>query len=172
MTYGTASDDVLQSARMDCREWNHIAWVRTGWGEFGDMVLFANGIEVYRASFDDYWSTTSGYAAKGFMHSSTSTGGGDFIIGSQSSYQSIAYLDDVRLTMGQPVYTKNFTPPNRKLPVLRGEGVARSYQVLSDFSYPPDPKPDDLILHGFPVAEETGSGAALSSQYNLSLIHI
>ena len=165
LTYGSANTDVLQSARMDCREWNHIAWVRTGWGQFGDMVLFANGIEIYRASYDDYWSSTSGYALYGYMHSSTGTVG-DFIIGSQSSYQNIAYLDDVRLTMGQPVYTKNFTPPNRKLPVLRGEGVARSYQVLSDFSYPPDPKPDDLILHGFPVAEEYQSSATLSSQYN------
>ena len=165
LTYGTANTDVLQSARMDCREWNHIAWVRTGWGQFGDMVLYANGIEIYRASYDDYWNSTSGYALYGYMHSSSGTGG-DFIIGSQSSYQNIAYLDDVRLTMGQPVYTKNFTPPNRKLPALRGEGVARSYQLLSDFSYPPDPKPDDLILHGFPVAEEYQSSATLSSQYN------
>ena len=85
--------------------------------------------------------------------------------GVRTSVQNIAYLDDVRLTMGQPVYTKNFTPPSRKLPALRGEGVARSYQTLGDFSYPPDPKPDDLILHGFPVSEESGSGT-LSAQYN------
>ncbi len=163
---GTANTDVLQSARMDCQQWNHIAWVRTAWGQFGDMVLFVNGIEIYRASFDDYWSTSSGYALKGYIHSSTGTAG-DLQIGCQSSVQNIAYLDDVRLTMGQPVYTKNFTPPSRKLPALRGEGVARSYQTLADFSYPPDPKPDDLILHCFPVAEERASSSdTLSAQYN------
>ena len=160
---GTANTDVLQSARMDCQQWNHIAWVRTAWGEFGDMVLFANGIEIYRASFEDYWSTTSGYAQKGYIHSSTGTGG-DLTIGCQSSVQCIAYLDDVRLTMGQPVYTKNFTPPSRKLPPLRAEGEARTYQLLSDFSYPPNPKPDDLILHCFPVSQESGSDT-LNPQY-------
>ena len=163
---GTANSDVLQSARMDCQQWNHIAWVRTAWGQFGDMVLFVNGIEIYRASFQDYWTTSSGYANKGYIHSSTGTAG-DLQIGCQNTVQNIAYLDDVRLTMGQPVYTKNFTPPSRKLPALRGEGVARSYQTLADFSYPPDPKPDDLILHGFPVAEERASSSAtLSAQYN------
>jgi len=156
---------LLQSARMDCQQWNHIAWVRTAWGEFGDMVLFANGIEIYRASFQDYWNTSTGYANKGYMHSSSAIIG-DLIIGCQNQHQNIAYLDDVRLTMGQPVYTKNFTPPSRKLPALRGEGVARSYQTLADFSYPPDPKPDDLILHGFPVAEQPGPSSSLSSQYN------
>ena len=150
---GTANTEVLQSARMDCRQWNHIAWVRTGWGQFGDMVLFANGIEIYRASFEDYWSTTSGYAPLGYMHSST--GHQDLTIGNSqnSSQQNIAYIDDLRLTMGEPVYTKNFTPPSRKLPPLRAEGEARTFNALADFSYPPTPKPDDLILWGMPVTE-------------------
>lgn len=166
LNVGSANTDVLQSARMDCQQWNHIAWVRTAWGQYGDMVLFANGIEIYRASFDDWWTNASGYAQKGYIHSSSGTLG-DLTIGCQNTVQNIAYLDDVRLTMGQPVYTKNFTPPSRKLPALRGEGVARSYQTLADFSYPPDPKPDDLILHCFPVAEErAGSSATLSAQYN------
>ena len=161
---GTANTDVLQSARMDCQQWNHIAWVRTAWGEFGDMVLFANGIEIYRASYQDYWNNATGYSLKGYIHSHTGTQG-DLTIGCPSSAQNIAYLDDVRLTMGQPVYTKNFTPPSRKLPALRAEGEARTYQLLTDFTYPPDPKPDDLILHCFPVAEESGS-AQLDSQYS------
>lgn len=164
LTNGTANSDVLQSARMDCRQWNHIAWVRTAWGESGDMVLYANGIEIYRISNKDYWPNTSGYSPKGYMHSSTS--GQDFIIGADSSFQPIAYVDDVRLTMGQPVYTKNFTPPNRKLPALRGEGEARTYQALADFSYPPDPKPDDLILWGMAVSEEDGGSDVLNAQYN------
>ena len=164
---GTANTDVLQSARMDCQQWNHVAWVRTAWGPFGDMVLYANGIEVYRASYEDYWPNTSGYANYGYIHSSTGTTG-HFSIGSGSTttYQNIAYLDDVRLTVGQPVYTKNFTPPNRKLSVLRGEGEARTYQTLADFSYPPDPKPDDLILHAMPVAQQDQGSSTVSAMYN------
>ena len=163
LTNGTANSEVLQSARMDCRQWNHVAWVRTGWGEFGDMVLYANGIEIYRISNKDYWPNTSGYSQKGYMHSSTS--GQDFMIGADSSFQPIAYVDDVRLTMGQSVYTKNFTPPARKLPAIRAEGEARIYGGLADFSYPPYPKPDDLILWGMAVAEKEGSGV-LNGQFN------
>ena len=162
---GTANTDVLQAARMDCQQWNHIAWVRTAWGEFGDMVLFANGIEIYRASYEDYWPNSSGYGNYGFISSSAGNAGA-FTIGSTSSTQNIAYLDDVRLTVGQPVYTKNFTPPNRKLSVLRGAFVARSYQALADFSYPPDPKPDDLILHGLAVTDTGSSSGTLQSWQN------
>ena len=78
--------------------WTHVALTRSG----STVRIFLNG--VLDSSF-----TNSGSVASS----------GDFLIGARSSGTGgfLGYISNFRICKGHAVYTENFTPPTRELPV-------------------------------------------------------
>ena len=78
--------------------WTHVALTRSG----STVRIFLNG--VLDSSF-----TNSGSVASS----------GDFLIGARASGQGgfLGYISNFRICKGHAVYTGNFTPPTRELPV-------------------------------------------------------
>ena len=108
--------------------WHHIA---VTYNEASQLLrMFANGVKVYEATSD------------GVVVDSLGNSGADFVVGRiiafpQNDYPHKGWLDDVRVTVGETVYTDSFTPPASAHPVGTG-GIAQSFSEfnLGDPGYP------------------------------------
>jgi len=162
--------DADQSKRLHAMKWNHIAMVKEKWGRFGDIVLYGNGEEVARAKADTYWPNSSGYGDDNYLFNSAAE---DLIIGGESGAPQL--FDDIRLTVGEPIYTENFTPPNSKLPKVdnpSGAGVRHFTGGNGSYGNKYTPRVDDLIFHGMAASHTTsfsGSGNKAGNYANNSL---
>jgi hypothetical protein len=82
-------------------EWTHLAWVRNG----ATGTMYVNGVAdstTITFSTDVIFNSTSD------PHLAGSSGQGDYFLG---------YMDDWRVTIGDPRYITNFTPPTQSFPV-------------------------------------------------------
>ena len=98
---GSGNDHPALPISLHC--WYHIAFVRNG----NSIKLYANGVE--------YASQTSSIAY--------STDAGNVVLGAAAggSYSSAQiFFSDVRIHVGDPVYTGNFTPPTGPLTLTGG----------------------------------------------------
>ena len=102
-TSGEGTGDGHPAIQISLHSWYHIAFVRNG----NSIKLYANGVE--------YASQTSSIAY--------STDAGNVVLGAAAggSYSSAQiFFSDVRIHVGDPVYTGNFTPPTGPLTLTGG----------------------------------------------------
>lgn len=90
-------------------QWTHIALIRTS----GTMKWFINGVEK---------ASTSASAA---VHSNTSAFTIGTYLASSGNYEFKGSISNVRITVGEAVYTSNFTPPSEPL-TLTSQSVTSS----------------------------------------------
>ena len=102
-TSGEGEGDDHPSLHIRLHAWYHIAFVRNG----NSLKLYANGVEYASAT-----ETGSFKADSGNLVLSAAAGG---------SYNSAQiFFSDVRIHVGDPVYTGNFTPPTGPLTLTGG----------------------------------------------------
>ena len=102
-TSGEGEGDDHPSLHIRLHSWYHIAFVRNG----NSLKLYANGVEYASAT-----ETGSFKADAGNLVLGAAAGG------SYSSAQ--VFFSDVRMHVGDPVYTGNFTPPTGPLTLTGG----------------------------------------------------
>jgi hypothetical protein len=87
--------------------WTHIAVVRTTTA----INLYVNGILVNT-------NTNSTYVTKNYTSGKVFIGGIYPVDTLQNGYSFTGYINNLRVTIGEPVYTSNFTPSRFPLPAL------------------------------------------------------
>lgn len=88
--------------------WNHVAWVRNS----GTSKIYINGHESGSAS-----DTTNYTNSRIIIGASNYTGGG----GTYPTLEFTGWIHDLRIVVGTPVYTGNFTPPDGPLTTTGGD---------------------------------------------------
>ena len=106
-TYDIANDFNSGTGSVPMHQWSHFAFVRSS----GTLKWYINGIEKASTSIS------------GTIHANTD----DFNIGaySSTSYEFKGSISNVRITIGQAVYTSNFTTPTEPL-TLTSQSVTSS----------------------------------------------
>ena len=108
-SYDIVNDFSSGNGSVPLYQWSHIALIRTS----GTLKWFINGVEKASTS------------ASATVHSNTDA----FTIGtylpSPSNYEFKGSISNVRVTIGEAVYTSNFTPPSEPL-TLTSQGVTSS----------------------------------------------
>ena len=111
---GSGSYDILDgfssgNDSVPLHQWSHIALIRTS----GTVKWFINGVEKASTS------------ASGTVHSNTDAFAIGTYLPSASNYEFKGSISNARITIGQAVYTSNFTPPSEPL-TLTSQGVTSS----------------------------------------------
>ena len=111
---GSGSYDILDgfssgNDSVPLHQWSHIALIRTS----GTVKWFINGVEKASTS------------ASATVHSNTDAFAIGTYLPSASNYEFKGSISNARITIGQAVYTSNFTPPSEPL-TLTSQGVTSS----------------------------------------------
>ena len=102
-TSGEGSGDDHPRISISLHSWYHIAFVRNG----NSLKLYANGVEYASATETGSFKADAGNLVLGAAHG-----------GNHASAQ--IFFSDVRIHVGDPVYTGNFTPPTGPLTLTGG----------------------------------------------------
>jgi hypothetical protein len=108
-SYDIVNDFSSGSGTVPLHQWSHIALIRTS----GTLKWFINGVEKASTS------------ASATVHSNTDAFTIGTYLGSPSNYEFRGSISNARITIGEAVYTSNFTPPSEPL-TLTSQGVTSS----------------------------------------------
>lgn len=102
LVFGDGATNTTSVATVAVNTWQHVAVVRSGTAT-GNIKIYLNGVNVATSS---YASTTN------FNQTNALIVGADR--GASSPYAG--YIDDLRITKGQALYTSDFIPPTQAFP--------------------------------------------------------
>ena len=97
-TYGSST--ITSTGTLSGSTWYHIAVCREGTGT-NQTKIYING------SNDGTGTVSTNFNQTNVMYVGANRTGGDAMNG---------YIDDLRITQGQALYTSNFTPPTQAFP--------------------------------------------------------
>lgn len=128
--------------------WHHVAASYDG----STLRMFSDGIKVYEAAFGNIRSSSGHFAA-------------DLSMGYTNDFpgrrQHKGWVDDARVTVGEPVYTEDFAVPTGPHPIGAGgvEGSSSTF-VVGDPSYPTLIDGSEITFHSeytFPTTDGTAN---------------
>jgi len=102
LVYTDSTSATTSSTALSGSTWYHVAVVRNGTAT-GNVKIYLNGVLTATSST----AITTAYTQTNAMYVGANRTGGGALNG---------YIDDLRITKGQALYTSNFTPPTQAFP--------------------------------------------------------
>ena len=147
---GSGSYDILNdfssgTGSVPLHQWSHIALIRTS----GTVKWFINGVEKASTS------------ASGTVHSNTDAFTLGTYLPSASNYEFKGSISNARITIGEAVYTSNFTPSSEPL-TLTSQGVTSSNVKLLCCK----DKNDETAADKIPTGSITRTNSAYATSFS------